>query len=392
MGDQIRRHPGHRSRPDRRPPELTGFLADRSKGIRGSSDLSKVIDWDRGQGNFDMLRSPRFLRPVYVELPTGRPRAGCRPTSPKSRTAPRHQDGGYIGGVGISPDFSHYFFSSINTAFTGDGLTAAPGSAYDNDLDDRRSDADLEYRTGRRHPGGRRRHANEYIEFPGVSTDGSHVLMSTDGGGGTKRLYMAVDATHHYDVSVGTDGLDHAVTYAGMTADGSTVYFTSAEQLSDDDTDTSADLYMWNEGSTGSGHAVDAAGDSDNCSASVDRRLRSQSHPHRGQIRQRDRLPGRRHLLPLAGAARRRQRHPRRAQPLPLLGARSSYIATLFGSANVDRIQVSPIGDHTAFVTSAALTPQPTGGHRVDVLLRPGEPQRSSASPASRTERSRPST
>ena len=35
--------------------------------------------------------------------------------------------------------------------------------------------------------------------------------MSTEGPGGTMHLYMAVDDVHHYDVSIGTDGLDHAV-------------------------------------------------------------------------------------------------------------------------------------------------------------------------------------
>ena len=34
-----------------------------------------------------------------------------------------------------------------------------------------------------------------------------------------------------------------------MTADGSTVYFASAEQLSADDHDHSSDIYMWNEDS-----------------------------------------------------------------------------------------------------------------------------------------------
>jgi hypothetical protein len=40
------------------------------------------------------------------------------------------------------------------------------------------------------------------------------------------------------------------------------------------------------------------------------------------------------------------------------------FVATLPGSASVDRIQVSPNGDHLAFVTAAALTAQPTAGYR----------------------------
>jgi hypothetical protein len=58
---------------------------------------------------------------------------------------------------------------------------------------------------------------------------------------------MSVNDTAHYEVSEGEDGINHAVTFAGMTNDGSTVYFTSNEQLTSDDTDNNIDLYMWSE-------------------------------------------------------------------------------------------------------------------------------------------------
>ena len=42
--------------------------------------------------------------------------------------------GGFRGSVRITPDFSHYVFSSIKSAFAPEGVTASPGSAYDNDI------------------------------------------------------------------------------------------------------------------------------------------------------------------------------------------------------------------------------------------------------------------
>ncbi len=39
----------------------------------------------------------------------------------------------------------------------------------------------------------------------------------------------------------------HAVHYVGMTADGSKVYFTSAERLTPEAEDSSTNLYMWSE-------------------------------------------------------------------------------------------------------------------------------------------------
>jgi hypothetical protein len=60
------------------------------------------------------------------------------------------------------------------------------------------------------------------------------------------RLYMSVyrggSTYDHYEVSK-----KKGVTYVGMTPDGSKVFFTSTEKLTPEDTDTSADLYMWSE-------------------------------------------------------------------------------------------------------------------------------------------------
>ena len=85
------------------------------------------------------------------------------------------------------------------------------------------------------------------IQFPGMSADGSHILMLTEGGtipGPPYHLYMTVNDAIHYDVSKGS-----AVEFVGMTRDGSSVTFTSEERLAPGDTDDSIDLYRWNEAS-----------------------------------------------------------------------------------------------------------------------------------------------
>jgi hypothetical protein len=108
------------------------------------------------------------------------------------------------------------------------------------------------------------------IQFPGISTDGSHILMLTEGGalpGSLYHLYMSVNDAVFYDVSGGT-----ANEFVGMTRNGSSVTFTSEEQLTPDDEDSSIDLYRWNEnGGTDSLTLLsvgNANGNEDGCSAS----------------------------------------------------------------------------------------------------------------------------
>jgi hypothetical protein len=159
-------------------------------------------------------------------------------------------EGGYRGASKPSADFSHYFFSTNDLAFAPGGVVGEPGSVYDNDIAAgtvtviSKTEGGLDIP---RDPAGK---ANEYMRIPAVSRDGSHALMSTEGPGGTRHLYMAVNRGDHYDhyeVSMGDDDLNHAVLFEGMTADGSIVYFTSTEQLTADDTDTVRDLYRWSE-------------------------------------------------------------------------------------------------------------------------------------------------
>jgi hypothetical protein len=227
------------------------------------------------------------------------------------------------GDVTASADLGHFAFSSNKASFAEGGEVGAPGSAYDNDIathtvslisldsaghpiaqDPSFANVPPECRNGTcvinasgetdeviREPGGK----EEFIRFPAISTDGSHILMST----ATARtlfcersqgapepcqrftdtpihLYMRVNDAISYEPSRGEDGLNHAVKFLGMTPDGSKVFFSSEEPLIAEDKDTSADLYMWSEATDSltlvskadnAGNAGEA-GQSDSCSAS----------------------------------------------------------------------------------------------------------------------------
>ena len=180
-----------------------------------------------------------------------------------------------------SPDFTHLAFSSNNYDFGENGevgLTSAPGSAYDYDTSTQSTKVISHLANGTSIPqDATNTNGGEYINFPGdnnaseseafparlypsVSNDGSHILMSVDsttpacGNGcshGPAHLYMRVNDSLTYEVSLGDDGTNHAVNYVGMTSDGTKVFFTSNEPLTPDDTDHSTDLYMWSLGSDG---------------------------------------------------------------------------------------------------------------------------------------------
>jgi hypothetical protein len=78
-------------------------------------------------------------------------------------------------------------------------------------------------------------------------------------------LYLRADDRQTYEIAVG-----HKVSYVESTADGETVYLTSTEQLTSDDTDASSDLFVWHESDPGSLTRVSigsgGSGNSDSCS------------------------------------------------------------------------------------------------------------------------------
>lgn len=183
----------------------------------------------------------------------------------------------YKGFHRTSADFNHYAFSSYEyevknyfeekvypaVAFTVDGVTSGAGSAYDNNLKHRSVSLISKLPGGGNIPPFGT--STLGFQFPGISKDGSHILMMNQAAPkGPYHLYMRVDDAVTYDVSKGA-----AIEFGGMTSDGSSVTFTSAEQLVPADQDHSVDLYRWNEAtdsltllSQGNGN-----GNSDECSA-----------------------------------------------------------------------------------------------------------------------------
>ncbi len=231
------------------------------------------------------------------------------------------------GDVTASSDLSHFVFSSNKVSFAEGGKEEAPGSAYDNDLATNTVSVisldsaghpiaqDPSFANAPPSCGGgffgecitnshgdiidviqARGGKEEFIRFPAISSDGSHILMST----ATARthdcirsssapepcerftdtpihLYMRVNGAISYEPSRGEDGVNHAVKFLGMTPDGSKVFFTSEEQLTSEDKDTSTDLYMWSESSdsltlvskaNNAGNAGEA-GQSDSCNSNA---------------------------------------------------------------------------------------------------------------------------
>jgi len=195
-------------------------------------------------------------------LPTDLP---ALPDAAASLDCPARVDSPYNGfalcnsAVATSADLSHFVFSSNRLSFSEPGepagLTEAPGSAYDDNL-----------ATGRvtlisRLPGDQPIPlgvAGEFIRFPAVSADGSHILMSTatavtgECDNESSRvctrfteipvhLYMSIDDAPAIPIAAGKP-----VEYVGMTPDGSKVFFTSEEHLTgEDEGHVGASLYMW---------------------------------------------------------------------------------------------------------------------------------------------------
>ena len=199
-------------------------------------------------------------------------------------------EGGWRGSARINAEYSHYAFSSIKTAFDEGGLVDPPGSVYDNDLG-----------TGEVHLISKQENGEdiqadpksplteEYLRVPAISDDGTNILISsaapteTTGLRFTRNvhLYMAVNEGGgeyaHYDVTRDKNGKDVGVLWDDETddisADGSKVFFVTHHQMTDDDTDTSRDLFEWNEQRAANGEEAlarvsignNGSGDTDKC-------------------------------------------------------------------------------------------------------------------------------
>lgn len=191
---------------------------------------------------------------------------------------------------------------------------------------------------------------------------------------------MRVGGAVTYDVSMG-----HEVTYAGMTRDATEVYFTSNDQLTADDTDTSTDLFVWDEASdsisrVSTGSVV--AGNTDACSAPWIAQCGVQVVPATGggvtfdpnsslfsssqsgfpsdnsvaaqsgdvyffspeQLAGTDGIPGQRNLYVYHSG-------------------QVKFVAELGAATPITRMQVTPDGAFAAFITRSRLTSYDNGGY-----------------------------
>jgi hypothetical protein len=351
----------------------------------GDKSLGKFIDF-RNEGGFTGIAQPPDNIP-HVWDATG---ASLGRWPVDFETVPGAEE--VSGAFQPSPDFSHLAFSSNNVNFTTgqageEGLTVAPGSAYDYDTVEGTTTLISRDANGQDIQQQATNSANtgEFLLFPradesefyptepaqmysGVSTNGSHILMSTaetpysrfSNPRPLKRLYMRVDDAVTYEVSQG-----HSVSFLGMTVDGSKVFFTSNEQLTSDDHDTSADVYMWSEATdslTRLSAGNNGAGNSDACSTSWVERCDA---------------------VPVAGGAETDNSFataggdvyfysPEQLDgPKGVFGERNLYVyrggevafvTTLAPDRPVTRVQVSPDGGHAAFVTASRLSSYDNAG------------------------------
>jgi hypothetical protein len=170
---------------------------------------------------------------IPVHLPDGRLVQGMTGSIPQPSATPA----GYIG-TRFSADGIHFVFGSTSQ-FESDGNNNGDVSIYDRNL-----------KTGVTHvvsktPGGATMTGAGIGEL-GISSDGSRIVVgqkvSTDSEGRTFwHLFMNVDdSAQTIDLTPGTTT---GAIYDGMSADGSKVFFTTKDQLSND-SDNSADIYQ----------------------------------------------------------------------------------------------------------------------------------------------------
>ncbi len=353
---------------------IRGYEAMSASILIGSNDLSKFLDF---MGGFTGPSSPIPFAWDFENNPLGR-----WPAPPDQ--IPGGEGENQIGAFQTSPDFSHMAFSSNNIDFdpAEQGLTVAPGSAYDFDttthtitlLSKTANGEDIKQEPGNYSsteeaikflppiPGFR----GEIQSNPSLSTDGSHIAMSTTSSPGSLRgrLYMRVNDAITYEVSEG-----HAVEYVGMTRNGSKVFFSSFEQLTSDDTDASNDLYMWTESTdsiTRISTGIDGAGNSDSCAAPWTAKCNA--------VAVKGELETDNAIAADSGDVYFYSPELLDGSENGLEGAQNLYVyrqgAVHFvitlkadGSGSVNRIQVSPDGEHIALVTTAKLTSYESAGH-----------------------------
>ena len=203
------------------------------------------------------------------------------------------------GDVTASSNLRHFVFATEWNVFAPEGQLSPPGSVYDNETANATVQVVSKLPTGEPISPQPTDHAGDPLQIPAVSADGSRILMAAGGTGPCgsatcgsppcgsslnaamrcplrpSQLYMRIGDAVTRNISEG-----HIVDYVGMTSDGSKIYFTSNEQLTPEDQDASTDLYMWSqkgeeEGrplmliSQGEGREAGDPGNTDACAVSI---------------------------------------------------------------------------------------------------------------------------
>jgi hypothetical protein len=291
----------------------------------------------------------------------------------------------FIGDIRMSPDFSHLAFSSRNAIFAEGGTKEEPGSVYDNDLETGTIKLISTLPGGDPIPAGGEG-PYQFITIPptGVSTDGSHILMETQSpetiasrqSEKGHRLYMSVNDAAAYEVSDGK-----GVKFIGMTPDGTKVLFLAEQQLTSEDTDHSADIYMWQENGGSPKLTLvtkdDGAGNSDACKASwttdCSVQLLKTLNGDRSGFSEGTEPEMEYGNVTVGGIDSKFASESGGVfffSPEDLAGTAPSngknlffandgeihYVATVGANQAIDRIQISPDGAHAGFLTRARLT------------------------------------
>jgi hypothetical protein len=196
----------------------------------------------------------------------------------------------FTGSGRASGDFTHFIFTSQNVPFAPGGLESAPGSVYDNNIEEDTVEIVSKLPNGDPIPQDPENASdpNDYLDVPFISNEGSRVLI----GSRTKLrctgisepycdpncffcssldknpamiLYMRVGGIT-LEVSRGKP-----VHLADVADDGEYVYFTTTESFLPTDEDSSEDLYRWS-AKTDSYQLLslggEGTGNSDECSVS----------------------------------------------------------------------------------------------------------------------------
>jgi sugar lactone lactonase YvrE len=209
---------------------------------------STLADADGGLDTF-AFGGPEICSPCFADgssgtplrLPDGSLVQGMLGSIPQLAAVPS----GYVGNP-LSDDGSHYVFGSDSKfETTGD----AGGSIYDRNLNTETTQVASTLPNGSTMTGGN-------VGELDISDDGSRIVVaqrvSIDGQGNSYwHPYMHIgNSPNSVDLAPGTNT---GVLYGGMSADGSRVFFSTADKLVGGDTDTSADVY---EASVGGGPAT----------------------------------------------------------------------------------------------------------------------------------------